>query len=118
MRAMRFSKPDSSACENGRVSGSAHTRSSPASAELQARSRLRQRKNMQHAALDGVFGQVAHRVGEAEAHGAVARVDFLRDGDAGPAADARENRDVLLAVRALERDRLADDSRARLELPE
>src|SRR3982750_3007641 len=115
---MRFSNPVSFWCENGKLSGSAQTRSSAPSAQLQKKNRLRQRENMEHAAFDGVLRQVAHGVGEAQADGAVPRVHFLGDRDAGPAADAGENGDVLLAVGAAEGDRLADDSGAGLELPQ
>ena len=64
------------------------------------------------------LGQVRHRVDEAERGGAVARVEIARDDRARPAADAGEHGDVLLAVRAAVGDRLADDPRAGLELPE
>src|SRR5947209_16307661 len=42
--------------------------------------------------------QVLHRVDEAQRARAVARVHVARDDRAGPATDAREHRDVLLAV--------------------
>src|SRR6187551_1777377 len=114
MRAMRFSKPVSSACESGRLSGSAQTRSlrsaakagSAEAAAIAIASATRtsrgsgQRENIQGAALLRVQRQVAHRVDEAERRRPVAWVDRPADDGAGPAADSGEDGDVLLAVGA------------------
>src|SRR5689334_14736987 len=110
-RAIRFSKPLSSLRENGRLSGSAHTRNSPAWASVAKKNRLRKRKDMQLSAFNAVPRQVLHRVAEAERRRFVARVDVLRYDCAGPAADALQHCDVLLAAVAGEGNRLADDSR-------
>src|SRR4051812_7883107 len=118
---MRFSKPERLSCENGRLSGSAQTRNSVLSTESAAANSsaaLRQRKYMQHAAFHGVFRQVLHRVDEAERRRAVACVDLAGDDDARPAADAGEDRDVLLAIRTAVAHRLADDPGARAEAPQ
>src|SRR3954449_4279018 len=119
---MRFSKPDWSACENGKLSGSAHTLNCVLSTKLGARpsesATLRQRKDMQHAAFHGVLRQVAHRVDEAERGRSVARIDLSGDDRAGPAANAGEHRDVLLAIRAAVAYGLADDAGARAEAPQ
>src|SRR3954463_16308563 len=101
---MRFSKPDWSACENGKLSGSAHTRNCVLSAKLGARpsasATLRQRKDMQHAGFHGVLRQVVYRVYEPERGRSVAGNELRGDDRAGPAANAGEHRDVLLAIRA------------------
>jgi hypothetical protein len=114
-RAMRFSKPASSRCEYGRLSGSAHTRSAalaprrppaarrrPAPARQQRTSSAAFRAARRHTASlpSRVLRQVLHRVGEAVGGGAVARVEVAGHDGAGPAADARQDGDVLLAVRA------------------
>src|SRR5215212_831674 len=62
--------------------------------------------------------QIAHRVHESEGAVAVAWIEIARDDGAGPAADAAHDGDVLLAVGAAVGDRLADDSRRGLELPQ
>src|SRR3954447_12925567 len=75
-------------------------------------------KRVEHPALGRRLRQVRHRVDESEGGGAVVRVELAGDDGARPAADAGENRDVLLPVRALIGDRLADDPGAAFELPE
>jgi hypothetical protein len=62
--------------------------------------------------------EITHRVDEAERGGGVARVELAGDNGAGPSADARENRDVLLAIRSQVRDGLTHDAGAGLVPPE
>src|SRR3954454_11622034 len=78
----------------------------------------RKREHIERAPLGRALRQIAHRVDEALRPGAVARIEIVRDDRAGPPADAREDRDVFLAVRAAIRNRLADDPGACLELPQ
>src|ERR1051326_7592297 len=79
---------------------------------------LRKGEHIEHASLARRLGQVPHRVGEAEGRGSVARIDVGRDRQPRPPSDARQHRDVLLAVGSEVRDGLTDDSRLRLELPD
>src|SRR5689334_12770646 len=115
---MRFSNPRSAESEYGRLSGSAHTRSSRAlafaarssasAAPATARMRpSRQREDIQHAALLGLLLQIGHHVGPARRCRLVARIDVVCDDRAGPSADAGKNRNVLLAVGAAIGDGLA-----------
>jgi YVTN family beta-propeller protein len=129
-RAIRFSNPDSSRCEYGRLSGSAQTRSSdraslaratPVAASARAATATRHSgkgEDIQRPSLARIVGQVLHGVDEALGRSAVAPVELAGDNRTGPAADSRQDRDVLLAVRAAVGDRLADDARAGLELPQ
>src|SRR4051812_29099413 len=73
---------------------------------------------MEHAAFHRVLRQVFHRVDEAERGRAVAGVEVPRDHPAGPSAHARQDADVLLAVRGAPGDRLSDDAGGCAELPE
>src|SRR5688572_31387726 len=68
------------------------------SASTATRRRSRQRKDIQRPAFLGVLRQVFHRVDEAAGATGVARIEVVRDDRTGPAADAREHRDVLFAV--------------------
>src|SRR5205085_11498213 len=77
-----------------------------------------QPEDPERAALGRVRGQIAHRIHEAERGAGVPRIEIARDDGAGPAADAVQDRDVLLTVRTAVGDRLADDSRGRLEAPQ
>src|SRR5687767_7860497 len=79
--------------------------------------RLRQRKHIKRASLGRVLRQVLHRIDKPERRRRIARVQIARDHNARPAADAGEDRNVLLPVRPAVRHRLPDDSRAALELP-
>src|SRR4051794_21131616 len=78
---------------------------------------LGQCEDIQRPSLHGDLWEVLHRVDEAERGGGVAGVESAGDDRAGPAADAGEDRDVLLAVGPLVGDRLADDAGAALEFP-
>src|SRR5918997_4475832 len=73
---------------------------------------VRQRENGQHAAELGVVGQRLVGADRAEALGLAGQPG--RHADAGPAADAREHRDVLLAAVAEGVD-VADDAGGRAE---
>src|SRR3954452_11770049 len=75
-------------------------------------------KRVEHPALGRRLRQVRHRVDESEGGGAVVRIELTGDDGTGPAADSGENRNVLLSVRSLVGDRLADDPGAAFELPE
>src|SRR5688572_21320659 len=124
---MRFSNPSSRAFENGRLLGSAHTRSTrSAAAGIAGASStiaisaptLRQREHIDRAPFAGVVGEILGGAHEAERGGFVARVETAGDDGARPPADAIHDRDVLLAVGPAKTDRLADDPGARAELPQ
>src|SRR5213076_1085005 len=69
-----------------------------------------QRERVKHPALSRRLRQITHRVDESQRCGAVARIELAGDDRACPAADAAEDRDVLLAVRSAVGHRLSDDS--------
>src|SRR5215204_6212912 len=75
-------------------------------------------EHVERAALRRRVRQVAHGVDEAERGARVPGVEAAGDDRTRPSAHARQNGDVLLAVGPAVRDRLPDDPRARLELPE
>src|SRR5690349_19859914 len=79
---------------------------------------LGKRKDIQHASLSRVLRQVSHRTHKAERGGRVARGESTRNDRARPAADTREYRHVLLPGRPTITNRLPDDPRATLELPQ
>src|SRR5436309_2210743 len=90
-----FSNPSRRSLENGRLFGSAQTRSSRAAeGALQAantartKNALRQPEDIERASLGGGVLQIGHCIDEAERGGAVARVEIAGDDRAGPAADA------------------------------
>src|SRR5437868_14580531 len=117
---MRFSNPLPSRRENGRLSGSAHTRISrapaaPANATRKQASALWKAEDIEHPALLGDVRKVAHRVHEPERRAAIALVEVARHDGARPAADARQDRDALVAVRRAIGHRLADHARGGLE---
>src|SRR5215211_7673665 len=122
--AILFSNPSRRSFENGRLLGSAQTRSSRAPAEQETSTAaakvatLRETEHIQRASLGGRLLEVAHGVDEAERGGAVARIEVAGHDRAGPAADARQDRHVLAAVGAAVGGRLADDPGAGLELPQ
>src|SRR5437762_10665622 len=121
---MRFSKPLPSSRDNGRLSGSAQTRSSRASAAVATQNKpmtsnaLRKAEHIKHASLLRRAGQVFHRIDEPRRSAAVPRVEVARDYSACPPAHARQHRDVLAAIGAAIRNRLADNSRACLVFPQ
>src|SRR6187549_100349 len=82
------------------------------------RLRLRQCEHGQYAALRAVLVQVAERADGAQSGRRILDAQLGGHTDAGPASHTRQNGDVLLAVRAHVRHRVADDARRRLELPE
>jgi hypothetical protein len=109
-RAIRFSKPASRAFEYGRLSGR-RRRAAALRARAAAREQRceRDRNDGDGATLKAArrhtacrpcvsLRQVLHRVDEAAAAVRVARVESPSDDRAGPAADAGQDRDVLLAV--------------------
>src|SRR5262245_65987971 len=75
----------------------------------------RQRKHRQLAAERSVVAQASVAADGAQAGGRIRQT--RRKADTGPAADARKDRDVLLAVILIGRD-VADDARRSLELVE
>src|SRR5438270_13852375 len=81
------------------------------------RSELREREHIQHAALCCVFTEIAHGIQESQRPCSVHSVQAARYGCARPATHAREDRDVLLAVRSLVGDRLANDAGPCLKFP-
>src|SRR5665213_705871 len=127
--AILFSKPCPARFENGRSFGSAQTRSAVADAASGARATsiasltalsvrrritadrlMRKREHHERAAAAGIGRKIPDSTDKAACAMPDARID-LRIGDgAGPAADAVQNGDVLVAVTALIGDRLADES--------
>src|ERR1051326_7172193 len=78
----------------------------------------RQREDHQRAAAGRISRQILHRARKAEGAVPHPRIDFRVRDNAGPAADAGQNRDVLPTVVALIRDRLTDDPGRRSDLPQ
>src|SRR5687768_17076371 len=112
--AILFSKPSPFSLEKGRLFGSAQTRSSracaaPESSRVAASAALRELEDIERPSLGGDVIQVAHGIDEAERRRAVARVEIARHDRAGPTADTRQDRHILLPVGSPERGRLADD---------
>src|SRR4051812_32882512 len=132
--AILFSNPSRFSLEKGRLFGSAAMRrtrrgvgastfacaatgrrwslpAQPHTSSVRAIAQIpsRKREHIQRASLRGGLGQVLHGADESEGRGGVARVEPAGDDRAGPAAHARQDRDVLLTVRPLVRRRLADD---------
>src|SRR5438105_9117561 len=75
-------------------------------------------EDIEHPTLACHTGQVFHCVDEPARGGAVARIEVVRYDETGPSTHARKHRDVLAAVAAAVRDRLPDDARDGLVLPE
>src|SRR3954451_8148 len=119
---MRFSNPSPAWLVKGRLFGSAQTRSSRAAAgaakSSSAVSSLGQAEDIERPALGGGIRQVVHHAAPAIRGGGVAYVQIGRDHRARPAADAREDGDILVPVRAAIRRGLADDPGGGLELPQ
>src|SRR5687767_7308279 len=123
--AILFSKPSSFAFENGRLLGSAHTRSTrresahPAAKMTSAiATALRKAVHMQHSSLRGCVAQRFHGQAPPRACGRVARIELVDHDRPGPTANAGENGHVLLAVGTAIGDRLPDDSRGGLRAPQ
>src|SRR5690242_6244339 len=74
-------------------------------------------EHIQHPPFRRLLRQILHGVDEAERCTGVARVETTGDDATRPTADAGEDSDVLLAVRATIRHRLTDDAGACFELP-
>src|SRR5918993_6112286 len=111
--AILFSNPSSCAFENGRLFGSAQTRSTrresahaAATTTTAIAATLRKAVDMEHASLRGRVFQRFHRQAPARARRRVARVELVDDDGARPSADAGKNRHVLLAVWTAVGDRL------------
>src|SRR4051794_40626223 len=122
--ASLFSNPASALSENGKLFGSAQTRSAPsdaaaavvASATRNPRAmpgklfrrrmaavltiRATELEHQQLAPARGIERQVLGGSGEAQCGVAYALVDLRIGDDSRPASDARQDRDVLLSVRA------------------
>src|SRR5438270_10394530 len=122
---MRFSKPCCLRFENGRLSGSAHTRScrvSPragiASASRPHPRSLRERKDIQHSSLRRVLRKILYCVAESKRNGGIARVESPCDYGSCPSSYSREDGDVLPSIRPFVGNRLPDNSRSGLKLPQ
>src|SRR5215204_1755385 len=76
-----------------------------------------QSEDVKRSALVRVLREIFHRVHEAKRCGGISRIEIGRDDSAGPSTDARNDCDVLLAVRAAIADRRRDYSRADLLFP-
>src|SRR4051812_8435892 len=142
MAASLFSNPASALFENGRLLGSAQTRSSRSDAAAAAvasptrkpraipgqlfRRRMAgvlticaaEFEDQQLAPAGGVERQILGRTDKTERAVAHPRIDLGVCHHTRPAADARQDRDVLLSVGAAIGDRLANESGAGAELPE
>src|SRR5689334_9100380 len=90
----------------------------PGAAKSRRRIKLGKREDIQHSSLRGHFRKIADGIHETKGGGRVARIQPAGDDGADPSADAGENGDVLLAIGTLERNGLADDPGAGLELPQ
>src|SRR6185369_6559334 len=103
------------------ASGSAQTRNSAADAAetiaIKSANILRKREHIEHAPFGRVLRQLLCGVGETESSARVARIQSPGHHGSGPPADSGKHRDVLLSVRALIGDWLADDPGAGLEFP-
>src|SRR2546423_1887874 len=92
---MRFSNPLPSSCESGKLSGSAHTRSSRgcASAVTQSRPKknnaLRQAEDIEHSSCRRHVRQVLHGIDAAQSRAALAGVEITRNHGAGLHLDVR-----------------------------
>src|SRR3954449_1875524 len=75
----------------------------------------RKREDIEHASRCGFLRQVLGGIGETERRGRIARVELQRHDGAGPAAHARDHRNILASVRPAIADRLPDDPAAGLE---
>src|SRR3954463_2723984 len=141
MAASLFSNPASALFENGRLLGSAQTRSSrsdAAAAVVASPTRkprampgqlFRRRmagilticaaelEDQQFAPAGGVERQILRRAGEPQRTVAHPRIDLGIGHHTRPAADARQDRDVLLPVGAAIGDRLADEPGSGAKLP-
>src|SRR3954466_420929 len=65
----------------------------------------------------GLAGQILHRIHKSSRARGIAVVEVATDDRSGPPANSRENRDVLLVIRASIGHRLTDNSRGRFILP-
>src|SRR5688572_9174190 len=79
---------------------------------------LRKREDIDRAPFAGVVRQIRHGAHEPQRRGLVSRIEAAGHNRAGPAAHAVHDRDVLLAIRPAEADRLADNPRAGAKLPQ
>src|SRR5712691_2714716 len=79
---------------------------------------LGQPEHHQRTASVAHAGVVAERADRAECRGRIFGADAERHAGSGPAADAREDGNVLLAVGPEVRHRVADDPGGRLEPPQ
>src|SRR4051794_10039098 len=142
MAASLFSNPASALFENGRLLGSAQTRSSRSEAaaavvasptrKLRAMPaqlfrrcmtgvltiRAAEFEDQQLAPAGGVERQILGRTDKTERAVAHPRIDLGVGHHTRPAADARQDRDILLSVGPAIGDRLADEPGAGSELPQ
>src|SRR5436190_16899981 len=79
---------------------------------------LRQGKHIQCASFRRGAGQVFHTCAPAVPSRLVIRVKVSADNRAWPAANSGKDRHVLLTIRSAICDRLTDDARTSLELPQ
>src|SRR2546427_4100592 len=78
----------------------------------------RQREDEQRAAGVRHVEVITERADSAQPRSRVFRAHAQGDADAGPAADPREDGNVLLALRPCVRHRVTDDARRALEAPQ
>src|SRR6185312_14243646 len=78
---------------------------------------VRKRENIKHPSGRGALLQILGDADHAQRAGGVLWIEVARHDRTGPAADPGQHRDLFVAVRGFERDRLTDDSGAGLELP-
>src|SRR5688572_2498941 len=79
---------------------------------------LRKRKDIKRTSFSCDVLQVRHRTAPAGTGHFISGVEVRRYDRPSPAADPREDRDILASVRAPIGHRLADDARACFELPQ
>src|SRR4051794_13126606 len=121
-----FSKPSPLLLENGKLLGSAQTRSGPAAIATEAGAPndpptiaaaancLREPERIEVPSLGCRVLQVGHGVDEAQRGRRIARVQIARDNGTRPATDAGQDRHVFVIVWTAIDDRLTDDSGADL----
>src|SRR5437762_895829 len=112
--------------ENGNLLGSAHTRSCRTSAVAagteisneKAIASLRKGEYIQHPPSIGVVRQIFHCANESERGRFVTRIKSTRYDGSRPSSNARQNRDVLLAIWPFIGCGLTNDSGTGFKLPE
>src|SRR5437660_1526874 len=111
--AILFSKPSRRSLENGRLLGSAATRrtrgaevcacAEQVNASRRDASHLK-REHIERSSLSRILRKIGNGIGKSRGGGRIAGIEIGGHERAGPAADAGENRDVLLVVRTAKSD--------------